>query len=426
MTIETSVWIGLSIVTTIMGGCIGWFIAASRLRPTITDLTVRAEKAEALLESERQLHHRHEATTAVVEMRMREAFVTLSNDVLQTTANQSMDRIEATLKTRQDLSNSELNRLLNPLQTSLVEYRQQIVAIEQSRNEAYGGLKETLQRVALDQQRLREETHNLTQALRQPHVRGRWGEMQLKRVIELAGMSDLCDYFEQATTTTREGQQQRPDVRINLPNKRCIIVDAKAPLHAYLEALEAPDEPTRTLRLAHHAKQVRNHVTALASKAYQENIDGTHDFVVLFIPGEVFYNAALEHDHELLEYAFEKKIILANPGTLIGLLKAVALGWQETRLTEHAKEIETLGNELYKRLDKLAEHITTVGSHLKKVTTSYNTLVGSFERNVLTSARRIHELHGRHQPIDPPDLLESPIHLPRHADHQQFNPTDPD
>jgi DNA recombination protein RmuC len=416
MAIGTIGWIVISVIAAAVGGLVGWLVTAGRLQRVITALTVRAEKAEALLENERQVYITQASTAVTLETRMREAFAALSNDALQANSSQVMERMEATLKVRQEVSQSELSGLLTPLQTSLAEYRQQIAAIEKSRDTDYGGLRQTLQTVAIDQQRLREETQNLVKALRQPQVRGRWGEMQLKRAIELAGMSGLCDYLEQATNTTSEGRQQRPDVRIKLPNNRCIIVDAKAPMYAYLDAVESTDDVTRQIKFGEHAKQVRSHISLLAGKDYQESIDGAYDFVVLFIPGEVFYNAALEHDSELLEYAFGKKIILANPGTLIGLLKAVALGWQETRLAENAKEIERIGNELYKRLGTLTDHITTLGGHLNKATDTYNKTVGSLERNFLTSARRMHELHVGNQPIKDPELLESRANLPRDPD----------
>ena len=367
-----------------ISAAICWMWAQRR----INSLQTRAITAESTLEAERNAR----TELAQLETQMREAFATLSQEALRSTGQDALNRIESTLHSRQELAQSQLSGLIDPLKTTLAEYRQHLQEIERQRQQAYGGIDQHLKEIASNNQLLRQETTRLITALRQPHVRGRWGELQLRRVVELAGMSDYCDFLEQQTSTTEEHKRLRPDLQVRLPNQRCIVVDSKVPLEAYLAAHEATDEIQRTEKLKHHAKQVREHIKTLASKAYSNSIDGSYDFIVLFIPGEVFYSAALQHDSELLEYAFGQKIILANPGTLIGLLKAVALGWSEARLTKNAQEIQQLGSELYKRLYKLTEYLNTLGASLDKTTEAYNATISSLENRVLGTARQLHNL----------------------------------
>ena len=252
------------------------------------------------------------------------------------------------------------------------------------------------------QTQLRSETANLVRALGTPRVRGRWGEIQLKRVVEMAGMLDHCDFYEQQSVSTEEGRL-RPDLIVRLPGGKNIVVDAKAPLTGYLEANEATDEPTRRSKLQDHARQIRDHMTALSRKSYWDQFQPAPEFVVLFLPGETFFSAALEQDAALIEQGVEQRVILATPTTLITLLKAVAYGWRQENLAANAREISELGKDLYKRIADMSSHIGDVGSKLGKAVESYNKAVGSLETRVLVSARRFRDLDaaGTEQEIDP-------------------------
>jgi DNA recombination protein RmuC len=234
------------------------------------------------------------------------------------------------------------------------------------------------------------ETGNLVKALRTPHTRGQWGEMQLRRAVEMAGMVDYCDFRVQQTLYA-EDSRLRPDMVVMLPNGRRMVVDSKAPLSAYLDAIEIEDDGLRAAKLKQHAMQVRTHVEQLAQKAYWAQFDQAPEFVIAFLPGESFFSAALQHDPGLIEFGADKKVLVATPTTLIALLKAVAHGWRQEQIAQNAVEISRMGRELYERLSKLAEHFAAVGSHLNRATRAYNDAAGTFERRVLVSARRMKE-----------------------------------
>jgi DNA recombination protein RmuC len=257
------------------------------------------------------------------------------------------------------------------------------------------------------QSQLRSETSNLVKALRQPHVRGRWGEMQLRRVVEMAGMLAYCDFVEQETATVEE-RRLRPDLIVKLPGGKNIVVDAKAPLSAYLDAVEAADDDTRRAYLAEHARQLRTHLVALGRKAYWDQFQPSPDFVVMFVPGEMFFSAALEQDPSLIECGPEEGVMLAGPLTLIALLKAVAYGWRQEALAENARQMSELGAELYARLVTMGEHFTTVGARLKAAVESYNAAIGSLESRVLVTARRFRDLKavGGDLELEPPAQIE--------------------
>jgi DNA recombination protein RmuC len=255
---------------------------------------------------------------------------------------------------------------------------------------------------------LHSETSNLVKALRQPNVRGRWGEMQLRRVVEMAGMLEHCDFVEQETRTTEEGRV-RPDLIVRLPGGKQIVVDSKAPVDAYLRAAETQDEVAQRQHLADHARQVRAHMAALGRKAYFEQFDPTPEFVVLFLPGEMFFSAALQQDPGLIEYGVSEKVIPATPTTLIALLRAVAYGWRQEALAKNAQEVADLGKELYARIAKLGEHWISVGDRLGKAVDAYNSATTTLETRVLVSARRFRDLKSASDCVE----IEAPAPIDR-------------
>jgi DNA recombination protein RmuC len=280
----------------------------------------------------------------------------------------------------------------DPIHDALVRMDAQLQRLERDRQQARGALDEQIRALAAGQDRLRTETGALVAALRQPQTRGRWGELQLRRVVELAGMTAHCDFIEQTALVTDDGLL-RPDLVVQLPGGKQVIVDAKAPLNAFLDAYEAGDETTRTAALASHARLLREHVRRLSAKAYWDQFETAPDFVFLFLPGEHFYSAALEADPSLLEEGARQSVLIATPTTLIALLRAVAYGWQQERVAEDARAVAQLGRELHRRLETFAEHLQRVGTRLRSVVGAYNDAVGSFEHRVLPGARRLGE-HG--------------------------------
>jgi DNA recombination protein RmuC len=293
-----------------------------------------------------------------------------------------------------DLAQTKLDVYVGPLRESLGKVETQVSALESARKEAYGSLTEAVRSLREDQLRLRGETTNLVTALRAPHVRGRWGEIQLRRVVELAGMVQHCDFVEQQTTADGEGRLLRPDVIVRLPGGKQIVIDSKAPLAAYLDAFatDLGDEERRA-RFTEHARHVREHILKLGQKGYWRQIESTPEFVVMFLPDESFLRVALEHDASLMELALDNNVILASPTNLIGLLKAVHYGWQQETIAESARQISDLGRELYKRLATMGAHVSKLGRSLDAAVRSFNETVGSLERQVLPQARRF-EQHG--------------------------------
>jgi len=297
-----------------------------------------------------------------------------------------------------DDATGRLAELLAPLRVELERYDARLTAFDRERATQFGALATRLDLVAAASDGLRDQTQQLASALRSPNVRGRWGEVQLRRVVELAGMVEHCDFDVQVATVADDGEgdarRMRPDMVVRLPGGRCVIVDAKAPLLAYLDAAAATDDRERARLLRAHAGHLRMHVELLGRKAYWEQLGAgtTPEFVVLFLPGEAFFAAALEHDPALLDESAARGVILATPTTLIALLRAVAFGWREARMAESAREISTLGATLYERLATLGSHMSEVGASLDRAVSSYNRAVGSLEGRVLVTARRFREL----------------------------------
>jgi DNA recombination protein RmuC len=284
-----------------------------------------------------------------------------------------------------------LDDLMKPIRDALVQVDQKLADSERGRIQTGSALGALLKEIASQNERLRSETHNLVRALRAPVVRGRWGEMQLRRVVELAGMVENCDFTEQPSLNSETGRQ-RPDLCIKLPGGRTVVVDAKVPLEAYLNAQEAQDEPTRAARMADHARQVREHMTKLGAKSYWEHVQPSPEFVVMFLPGESFFQAALQQDPELIDYGVRCRVFPASPITLIALLQVVAHGWRHERLAQNADEIRALGRELYSRVAKMTEYLDTLRMRIDSTVKAFNETVGSYENRVLVSARKFKEL----------------------------------
>lgn len=362
------------------------------------DLRVEAAKLEQMLAGERRLHAERLSLLDEAKEKFAHTFEALAAEALRTN-NQSFlelatPRLEALRADAQgDLGRRQqaIDELVKPLRDSLDRYEREAQQLEAARADAYGGLRAQLAAVATTQERLQAETGNLVRALRAPQVRGRWGEITLRRVVELAGMTQHCDFVEQQTVVSGE-TKLRPDMIVRLPGNRSVAVDAKAPLQAYLDALEASDDDTRRARLVDHARQTRQHVQALASRAYWESLQPAPEIVILFLPAEAFFTAALEQAPELIEEGVSQAVFIATPMTLVALLRAVAFGWRQEQVTRNAQEISALGRTLHERLATLADHVQDLRRSLQRSVEAYNKLVGSLEGRVLVSGRRFREL----------------------------------
>jgi DNA recombination protein RmuC len=403
-----------------LGGLVGFLVLRSS-----------QSRLKSNLEKERAVHAERLKTYSEAEARMRDAFKAMSAEALQSNNRAFLMLAEARLREARaettadiDARRKAIEDLLSPLAKTLDQVDREIKESERRRIETGAQLIQRIASLDTVGQDLRGQTQRLVDALKRPGVRGRWGELQLKRVVELAGMLEHCDFEEQQTVSEDE-RRLRPDVVVRLPGGKHVVIDAKAPLDAYLRALEAPDEAARQALLADHARQVRTHLAQLARKDYASHIKPGPDFVVMFLPGEMFFSAALEQDPGLIEFGVTQHVVPASPTTLIALLRAVAYGWQQEAVAEDAQKISELGRSLYESIRVLAGHFDDVGTKLKGSLDAYNRAVGSLEGNLLIKARKFRDLPAANgteeiKTLDPIDRVPRMLQAPELTDGLPF------
>lgn len=388
----------IAFLLAVFSAAIGWFAATHRSHQNIIELhqelTSAKTKLQALTESsETQKNLLSRARTELANV-----FASLSSEALKHNSDEFLKLARENLTQFQQQAQNDLGKkeqaietLFKPVREALTKTEEQIRALENERKQAYGAITKHLESMAETQRSLQGETRNLVNALRRPEVRGRWGELTLKRLVELSGMVNHCDFVLQEQVVSDSGSF-RPDMVIRLPGRKEIIVDAKTPLDAYLSAIETTDPESASEHLRRHAQNVRQRVRELAAKSYWEQFSDSPDFVVLFVPGEQFLSAAFDNDPMLLEDALAQRVILATPSSLVALLRAIAFGWQQEHLAENAARVSELGSELHRRIATFTEHLIKLGRQLTSSVESYNRAVGSLEHQVLPSARRFADL----------------------------------
>lgn len=428
MPLPTELWIYLALALffgLIFGILIGKLQGGKKLQQERESLLQKIAACEAQRTAEQQSTAEKLALLESNRQQNENAFRALSAEALAANNQSFLDLAKTTLGSYQqqakgDLATRQLaiEQLVKPLEESLQKVDGKISQLEQARTGAYARLDEQLKSLLTSQVKLESETGNLVRALRAPAVRGRWGEIQLRKVVEMAGMLNYCDFVEQETA---DSGRLRPDMIVKLPNGRNIVVDSKAPLQAYLESLEADNDDARKRCLKHHARQIRDHLQKLSAKNYWEQFQPTPEFVILFLPGETFFSAALAEDPGLIEAGVDQKVLLATPTTLIALLRSVAYGWRQEQLSENAAVISQLGRDLYDRMATMTSHFNQMGKGLERAVDSYNKGMASLDSRVLVSARKFKELGAgssknleRIEPIDkapcPPQLTEIDTH----------------